>query len=27
VAVDDRALSDPDVPLEEVGHAEKGGVA
>jgi 3-phenylpropionate/trans-cinnamate dioxygenase ferredoxin reductase subunit len=27
VAVDDRALSDPDVPLEEHGHATKGSVA
>ena len=27
VAVEDRRLSDPDVPLQELGHAEKGGVA
>jgi 3-phenylpropionate/trans-cinnamate dioxygenase ferredoxin reductase component len=27
VAVDDRALSDPDVSLEELGHAKKGSVA
>ena len=27
VTVDDRALSDPDVPLEELGHAKKGSVA
>jgi 3-phenylpropionate/trans-cinnamate dioxygenase ferredoxin reductase component len=27
VVVDDRTLSDPDVPLEELGHAEDGSVA
>jgi 3-phenylpropionate/trans-cinnamate dioxygenase ferredoxin reductase subunit len=27
VAVDDRTLSDPDVPLEELGHVENGSVA
>jgi 3-phenylpropionate/trans-cinnamate dioxygenase ferredoxin reductase subunit len=26
VAVDDRRLADPDVPLEELGLVEKGGV-
>jgi 3-phenylpropionate/trans-cinnamate dioxygenase ferredoxin reductase subunit len=27
VTVDDRALSDPDLPLEELGHVENGSVA
>jgi 3-phenylpropionate/trans-cinnamate dioxygenase ferredoxin reductase subunit len=27
VTVDDRALSDPDIPLEELGHVENGSVA
>ncbi len=27
VAVDDRRLADPDVPLAELGHVEQGGVA
>jgi hypothetical protein len=27
VVVDDRTLSDHDVPLEELGHAEDGSVA
>ncbi|MGH2745161.1 MAG: NAD(P)/FAD-dependent oxidoreductase, partial [Thermoleophilaceae bacterium] len=27
VAVDDRRLADPDIPLAEVAHLEKGGVA
>jgi 3-phenylpropionate/trans-cinnamate dioxygenase ferredoxin reductase subunit len=27
VAVDDRRLADPDIPLGEVAHLEKGGVA
>ncbi len=26
-AVDDRRLADPDIPLAEVAHLEKGGVA